>query len=282
MATPIDPEVGEVAYDVVPRLVEFLIARGVSGLFVGGTTGEGILLPLEERRRLHEVAMAAAGGRVPVLLHVGALRIEDSLSLARQGVDLGADAMVAVTPVFYGMHDQALAAYYEALAQAAPELPLFAYDIPHMAANGISPALAQRMFATIPSFAGLKSSNSDAQIIRRLLDVVPDDRLLLVGNESIALGSLALGADGLISGLATAVPEPFVCMTRAFAEGDLAVARSQQRIINQLLAHLPAGARIGAVKAILEARGVPVGPPRRPLPAVNEDIWPPMAVVAAL
>jgi dihydrodipicolinate synthase/N-acetylneuraminate lyase len=77
----------------------------------------------------------------------------------------------------------------------------------------------------------------------------------------------------MISGLATAVPEPLVAMANAFNAGDMTEARQQQRLINRLLATMPAGARIGALKGILESRGVAVGPPLPPLPAATADVW---------
>jgi dihydrodipicolinate synthase/N-acetylneuraminate lyase len=120
--------------------------------------------------------------------------------------------------------------------------------------------------------AGLKSSRVDVQMVRQLIDALPGDRILLAGNESAALGSLALGADGLISGLSTAIPEPFVAMTRAFAAGGIDEAREWQRCINRLLGLL-GGARLGGIKAILEQRGVPVGPPVPLLDATDEPLW---------
>jgi dihydrodipicolinate synthase/N-acetylneuraminate lyase len=179
------------------------------------------------------------------------------------------------------MHNDGLMAFYAALADAAPDTPLFAYDIPHMAGNGIGPDLAARLFREIPMMAGLKSSNRDLQAVQRLRQAVPADRLLLVGNESIALEALALGADGMISGLSTAVPEPFVAMTRAFGAGDLAEAGRQQDLIAQLLPLLAPGARIGAIKATLAARGIPVGPPIAPLPAADASTWPAMEALLA-
>jgi dihydrodipicolinate synthase/N-acetylneuraminate lyase len=206
-------------------------------------------------------------------VHAGALTTDTAVELARHAAEIGADAMAAVTPIFYGMHEDALAAYFKAIARSASQVPLFAYDIPQLAVNSVSPKLAGRMFEELPSLAGMKCSNPDAQAIRRLLDVVPDGRILLAGNEAIALGSLALGAAGMISGLATAVPEPLVALMDAFNAGEIEEARRRQRTINRLLATIPAGKRIGAIKAILEARGIPAGPPIAPLPEVSLDVW---------
>jgi dihydrodipicolinate synthase/N-acetylneuraminate lyase len=97
---------------------------------------------------------------------------------------------------------------------------------------------------------------------------------VLAGNERIALGSLAMGAGGLISGLSTAIPEPFVSLTEAFVAGDWEQARAEQQRINRLLDRMPAGARIGAIKEILQQRGIEMGPPVPPRPAANcPDLW---------
>lgn len=272
MATPLVPGTHTVNLEVVPQLVDFLAGKGVKGLFIGGTTGEGTQLDLDQREALHEAAAAAAGGRVAVLLSVGAQRTEDAMRLTRHAVGLRPDAIVAMTPTFYGMSDAALARYYGAIADAAPDVPLFLYDIPQFAVNGISPALLNTLSRDLPTLAGLKSSRVDVQMVRQLIDTLPPEKILLAGNESAALGSLALGADGLISGLSTAIPEPFVAMTRAFAAGDIDEAREWQQCINRLLGVL-AGVRVGGIKAILNQRGVEVGPPVPVLDTTDEPLW---------
>lgn len=273
MATPLKPDSYLINEDVVPPLVDFLISKGVRGLFPGGTTGEGVALDVSERKKLLELTAAAVDGRVPILAHVGAIRVDTAVDLARHAAQVGSDAIVAVTPYFYGMNDKGLAAYFTAIAAAVPEIPIFVYDIPHMAVNGISPGLVAHLVAALPSFAGCKSSNADLQAVRRLIDALPDELLLLAGNESVALGSLALGADGMISGLSTAVPEPFVTLTHAFAHGDIEGARQMQQAINKLLQQIPAGERLGAIKSILNSRGIPVGRTGPTLPYPEEDIW---------
>jgi dihydrodipicolinate synthase/N-acetylneuraminate lyase len=258
---------------VVPDLVNFLLDSGVRGLFVGGTTGEGVLLSEAERMRLHEAAVSAANGRAPVLLHTGTNRLADTLALSRHAAAIGADAIAVVMPFFYGMHDDSLADYYHSVATTVPDLPLLLYDIPQMAINGVSPALLHRLGQEIPSLAGIKSSRPDAQIVRQLIDAAAEHLVFLVGNESLPLGLLGLGADGLISGLSTAVPEPFVALADAFFQGDMVEAQRQQRLINQLLAQLSNGARIGAIKQILTARGIPMGTAVPPRPMPKEDVW---------
>lgn len=273
MATPLAEDGVRVNTAVLPLLVDFLIGKGVSGLFVGGTTGEGILLDATERMRLHEGSVTAAAGRVPVLLHVGANRLDTAVSLAQHAVQIGADAIVAITPTFYGMDEDSLAAYFHAVATAAPETPLLLYDIPHMAVNGVNPALFARLGRELPSLAGIKTSRPDAQIIRQHIAAAPERAVVLAGNERIALGSLAMGADGLISGLSTAVPEPFVALAQAVGQGNLLAAQKAHQTINRLLDEIAGLPRIGAVKRILAERGVPVGTAVPPRPMPSESVW---------
>lgn len=273
MATPVLADGMTVNTAVIPALVDFLLQAGCKGLFVGGTTGEGVLLSDTERMRLHETAVTATNGRAPALLHVGTNNLASTIALARHAADVGADAIAVVTPFFYGMHDDGLAAYYHAVAAAVPNMPLLLYDIPQMAVNGISPALLARLGREMPSLAGIKSSRPDAQIVRQLIDAAPEHVVFLVGNESVALGLLGLGADGLISGLSTAVPEPYVAMTQAYFQGDMATAQQQQRLINALLAQLPNGARIGAIKQILTGRGIVMGTAVPPRSMPDADVW---------
>lgn len=274
MATPLLPDGYTVNREAVRPLVDLLLGAGVKGLFVGGTTGEGILLEVEQRRRLHEEVIAAVNGRVPVLVHVGANTTREAKALAEHADELDADAVVLIPPTFFPIPDDALLSYCEEIAALVPDRPFLVYDIPHLAINGISPVLLQRLRRDVPNLAGIKTSRPDAQVIRQVIDVAADRALVLAGNERIALGSLALGATGLISGLATAVPEPFVGLTRAFAAGKMDEARREQQRINRLLDLMPPNARIGAIKVILQQRGIDAGPAVPPRPTPNHlPLW---------
>lgn len=273
MATPLLADGMTVNTAVIPDLVNFLLEAGVAGLFVGGTTGEGILLNETARMQLHEAAVLAVNGRVPLLLHTGTNQLANTIALSAHAAEIGADGIAIVTPYFYKMHDEALADYYQNVATAVPEIPLLLYDIPQLAINGISPTLLASLGQKIPSLAGIKCSRPDVRMVRQLLAALPEQYIFLAGNEAAALAILALGADGLISGLSTAVPEPFVALTKAFFAGDILQAQQQQSLVNQLLTQLPAGARIGAIKQILTARGIPMGTAVPPRPAPNEELW---------
>lgn len=260
MATPLLPGGYEVDREALPALVNFLVDAGVQGIFAGGTTGEGLVLDVAQRQRLHELSAQLVNERVPLFVHVGANTARDTLALAQHAAGLGVDGVVCITPTFYGMPDQDLLAYFQEIARVTPETPFFVYDIPHLASTGVSPALLGQLIETIPNFGGVKCSRSDAQVIRHYVAIAGEAAMVFAGNERIALGSLALGVTGLISGMATAIPEPFVSLTAAFAAGDLAAAQEQQRRINCLLDRVPASRRIGSFKTILQQRGLQSGP----------------------
>ncbi|MBE2220128.1 MAG: dihydrodipicolinate synthase family protein [Anaerolineae bacterium] len=275
MATPLHEDTYEVKTAVIPHLTDFLIERGVRGLFAGGSTGEGIVLPLAERKKLHEGVVTAVSGRVPVLVHVGSIRTDWAVELTEHAAAIQADAIAAITPNFYKLDDEdSLVRYYKAIAAAAPTMPLILYDIPQLATNGISPNLLKILANEIPSLVGIKSSRPDAQIIRQLLDAAPPHLLALAGNEAIALGLLALGMDGLLSGLSTAVPEPIVALVKAITNHDLVEAQRQQTIIRAILALTPSGKRIGWIKQILIERGISVGPAVPPRLMPDGPSWP--------
>ena len=274
MATPLLADGYTVNTAVIPQLVNFLLDAGVKGLFVGGTTGEGILLDEAQRMRLHEATMAAVNGRLPIIVQAGTNRTDTTLQLVRHAAELGVDAIAVLPPTYYGIHDDGLFAYYQHIAAAIPDVPLFLYDIPHLAINGISPSLLSRLSAGVPSLAGVKTSHTNAQAVAKVIAAAPEHLIVLAGNEPIALGSLAMGACGLITGLSTAVPEIFVELTAAFARNDMVTARACHERLLKMLALLPNGARIGAIKQILVERGIDVGQavPPRPAP-VNTPLW---------
>ncbi|MCP5098849.1 MAG: dihydrodipicolinate synthase family protein [Chloroflexi bacterium] len=279
MATPLLDDGYRVNTAVIPHLVDFLLEKGSKSLFVGGTTGEGILLSTKERLRLHEAAVAAVNGRSPILLHVGANRLDTAVTLTQQAVELGVDGIAAVTPFYYGLDNDALITYYRAISDAAPATPLLLYDIPHMAVNGISPNGLPKIATAVPTLAGIKTSHQNANIVRQLIANAPEPFIILAGNEAIALATLAMGVDGMISGLSTAVPEPFVALTQAMGNGELAAGQRWHNCVMELLACIPKSARIGAIKQIISERGIRMGTAVPPRPMPKEAIWPAMQAI---
>lgn len=259
--TPMNDRGDEVNLDGVKPLVETLLAGGVHGLFVNGTTGEGSLLSLDEREALTEAFLSAADRRVPVIVQAGTASTFESERLARHAADAGADAIAFVAPYFFGHDAEALERHVLDVAHAAEDIPVYLYDIPARTQNSYGLETMRRLFAQ-GVIVGAKDSSGDFPRMLDLLDI-PSFQLL-PGADHLALAALQAGATGMVSGPACIFPSPYVRLWDAFIEGDLAAAAHWQRIVVEVSRTLASGADLPLLKALLRERIMEMGSPRRP------------------
>ncbi|GAB4569320.1 MAG: 4-hydroxy-tetrahydrodipicolinate synthase [Anaerolineae bacterium] len=267
MVTPFDQD-GALDLEATSRLVDFLVSHGVDGLMVAGTTGEGMLLDLDERRQLLEWVLERAAGRAAVIAHVGGMTTRESVALAAHARSVGASAVAVITPFFFPYDDEALYAHFLAVAEAAGETPVFLYAFPANARNDISPALFERLLEAAPNIVGMKSSNPSLLRLQEYLDLAGDRAGVFCGVDGLMLPALTMGARGQISGNANAFPEVFRDLYVAFTQGDLGRARQLQGLVNRIRRVLADGASPAYFKEALRCRGVSVGwvrPPMREL-----------------
>lgn len=270
IATPMSPSGEEVDLDAIPRLCDFLIGKGVHGLFALGSTGEGVLLSLEERRSVAERVVASAGGRVPVIVNVGALTTRDSLALARHAAAIGADALALVSPFYYRLTTDQQFAHYAAVLEAAGELPVFLYNIPQATGNTISLDILQRLWDRFPNLAGIKDSSGNVPALQELLFSAPERLRVFVGEDLVDLVGLLLGAHGIVSSISGVFPEPYVALYEAVQRGELELGKAAQKAINELVKCLTAAPHVAMCKEALALRGVPVGPTRAPIQLAHD------------
>lgn len=271
LLTPFDRQ-GALDHAALARLVEFLIARGVQGLFPGGTTGEGPLLTLDERRALAETVVRAADGRVPVIIHTGAITTRDAVALTRHAQACGADAAALITPYYFRYSDEALFRHFAAVCEAAPEFLIYLYNNPAVTGNAIDAGLVRRLAEAYPNVAGMKDSGGQLENLLRCMGLRGGAFNTASGNDGDILAALALGIDACVSGNANFVPELIVALYHAASSGDLARARALQLQVNSVRYLLEDGRDLSLFKAILQARGVPVGTVRAPLVPAPEDV----------
>jgi 4-hydroxy-tetrahydrodipicolinate synthase len=274
--TPYDQH-GEVDYGAIRAHVDFLIDKGVQGLYPGGTTGEGPLLSSEERRKIAEAMIEQARGRVPVIVQAGALTTRATIELALHARDAGANAVAAVTPWYYNLSDAALIAYYSAIAEALDGYPLFLYNIPGNTGNNLKASVVAEIAAQHPNLIGIKDSSGNLGTTLEMLQLRDGHFQVVTGPDGLLLASLALGVKGNVSGNANVVPELFVTVYDAFARGDLVAARTAQAQIDVVRSVLKDGSDLSLFKAMVARRGVPMGGVRAPLLAAPQS-----AVYAAL
>ncbi len=272
LVTPLAAGGESVDWGALPALIEFLIGRGVNGLMVCGTTGEGVLLTDEERQRIAVAAVQAAAGRVPVLVQTGAASTAETLVLTRHARACGADAATVVTPYYFRLPDAALIAHYTAVAESVPEFPIFLYNIPQNTGNSLTPAVVAEIARRCPNVVGIKDSSGNLAQLAEYRSGVSRRFYTLVGCDRLILAALASGADGAVAGNANAVPEPFVELFDAMAAGDLPRARLAQARITAVARILGDGSDLSLFKGVLKWRGLSVGPVRRPLLTADDDV----------
>ena len=181
--------------------VDFLVEGGVDGMLALGTTGEGILLSVDERKRAAELFVAAAGGRFHVAVHAGAQTTADTAELARHAASAGADAVAVIGPPYYVLDEEALYRHFAAAAEAAGALPFYLYEFKGRAGYSIPLPVIERLGERV---AGLKVSNQPWEAVEPYLIEGLD---IFVGAETLVERGLAAGAAGAVSGLAAAFPE---------------------------------------------------------------------------
>ena len=238
--------------------VEYLSAGGLDGIFVLGTTGEGILLRLDERRRAAELFVGAAGDGFDVAVHCGAQTTADTVALAAHSAEIGADAVAVIGPPYYSLDEEEIVAHFAAAAEACAPLPFYPYEFRARAGYSIPPAAIERLRELAPNLAGLKVSNQPFENVEPYLIEGLD---VFVGAETLVLRGLESGAAGAVSGLAAVFPELVARLVHERAS-DVAAARAQ-------LERSPFPA---SVKFCLGKLGVPVREDvRRPLRLLLPD-----------
>jgi dihydrodipicolinate synthase/N-acetylneuraminate lyase len=275
LLTPMQDGGTRLDLEATSRLVAWLVERGIHGLYLAGTTGEGLYLTPQEHRELTRAVVQAARG-VPVVAHVGALTTAAAVALAHQAVQAGATAVAAIPPPYYGLTREELLAYFAAIGTAAAPLPLYLYNIPSHARNELPPALVAELRRAVPTLRGIKDSSGFAGRIPDLVKTMGPDFAVVCGNDDKVLSAFQAGAAGIVASGASVFPELYLELHAAWKAGRLAEAEKAQARIVAMQQALGNGARLGWYKYVLAERGVPIGGVRAPLldpgPADQEAI----------
>jgi dihydrodipicolinate synthase/N-acetylneuraminate lyase len=245
--------------DAVAPYVDFLAAGGLDGLLVLGTTGEGFLLPVEQRLRAAQLFAEAAKGRLLVAVHCGAQSTWDTVELAAHTTDIGADGVAVMAPPYFPLDEQELLAHFAAAARACAPTPFYVYEFAVRSGYPVPPSVLERLRETAPNFRGLKVSDAPWE---RFAPYLIEGLDVFVGPEALIPQGFAAGAAGVVSALASTFPELVVAAVRAPEAADLGPVRAAME-------RFPFQA---AAKVVLARRGVPIGPDvRRPLRMLTDE-----------
>ena len=246
--TPLTDDGTAVDTAAIAPYVEFLESHGADGVFACGTTGEGILLSVDERRRVAAAYRAAVSGTL--IVHAGAQTTADTAALASHAAEIGADAVGVIAPPYFALDDEALTAHFVAAARACDPLPFYCYAFTARSGYPLPVGVIRRIVDAAPNLAGLKVSEAPFERVEPYLDLgLP----VLIGNEPLIPTGLARGAIGSVSAMAAAFPD---VVREALDSPDGAAVR-----LLALRGALEAGGQlIAAAKHVLRIRGVPVSP----------------------
>ncbi len=267
LLTPMDQTGAAVNHATLRDLVELHIRRGVSGFFVCGGTGEGLLLTPQERRAVLETVVSTVDGRAKVIAHIGAMDTQTACMLAGHAASLPIDAVAAVPPFYFRVDQAALFEHYRAIADAAAGVPLYPYNIPSSTGVEIS-AQVMADLVRIPSVRGIKYSSYNLYDMRNIIELGVDGMSVLSGFDEVCVAALTMGAHGAIGSTYNVMPATFSAIYRAMAEGSLAEAQALQFRANRVITALLSVPLIAGLKAVLSSWGLPCGsarPPQRPL-----------------
>jgi len=215
----------EVDHKTYATLVERQIREGVHGVVVNGTSGEPSTLTMRERTQLVETAVHAAAERVPVLAATGSQSLTETLTLSREAVSAGANALLVVTPYYIIPPQRGLVDYYLRIADAV-EIPILIYHIPRRAAVGLELSTLQQIVKRAPNVVGIKHSAHDLGFVADVVATLGPTFRVFVGVEDLSMPMLIVGAVGLINAVGNLLPGRLGELYEAVKAEDLRRARA--------------------------------------------------------
>lgn len=267
---------GNVSTEGTKQLVEFLIEKGVSGLYVGGSSGECIYLTVEERKQTLEAVMDAAKGRIAIIAHVACNNTRESCELARHAQSLGVDAIATIPPIYFKLPERAIAKYWNDISAAAPDTDYIIYNIPQLAGVSLTLSLFDEMLKN-PKVIGVKNSSmpiQDIQMFKRQAKLNNKEIVVFNGPDEQFVGGRLIGADGGIGGTYGVMPELFVKLNEMLEAGDFKNAGKLQDDINEVIYTMCStkGNMYATAKAALKLRaGLELGGVREPLLNLSDE-----------
>lgn len=257
-----------VDFDTLERLIERQIKAKIPAIIVCGTTGESATLTNEEHRRVIRFACECAKGRIKVIAGTGSNDTRHSVKMSMYACDVGADALLVVSPYYNKATDEGLIKSYTAIANAAKK-PVIIYNVPSRTCVDISP----RVYATLcthPNIYAVKEASSSVSKISEIMNICGDGLNIYSGNDDLTLPLLSLGAKGVISVISNILPERMNELFRMFSSGDIAGARRVHLSLAPLMRALFCEVNPIPVKYAMSRMGLCRADVRLPLCEISE------------
>jgi 4-hydroxy-tetrahydrodipicolinate synthase len=232
MVTPFRAD-GSLDEPTLRKLIQRQIDAGIDFLVPCGTTGESPTLTHEEHLRVVEITVELAKGRVPVLAGAGGYNTAEVIALARELAAIGADGILSVTPYYNKPTQEGLYQHYRAIANAV-SLPIILYSVQGRTGVNIEPTTVKRL-AGIENVIGIKEASGSIGQMATILNIVPDEFIVLSGDDAIALPLIALAGRGVISVVSNEIPAEMTQLVRLAMQGNISGAREIHRRFHPLM-----------------------------------------------
>ncbi len=266
---------GNVSTEKTKAFAEYLLNKGVKGLYVCGSSGECIYQSKEERKAILEAVMEVAKGKMTIIAHVACNNTADSMELAAHAESLGVDAIASIPPIYFKLPEESIAQYWNDISSTAPNTDFVIYNIPQLAGVSLTMPLFKEMLKN-PRVIGVKNSSMPTQDIQMFKAEGGDDIVVFNGPDEQFVAGRAIGAEGGIGGTYGVMPELFLKCDELIKAGDLDTARKIQYAINEIIYAMCACKcnMYAAAKEVLRLQGIDIGDARKPLAGLKEESKP--------
>ncbi len=263
---------GSVALEPVKPYVEHLLNTGVDGIFICGTSGEGFSLTIDERKKLADAWIAAAAGRMRVIVHIGHTAVPDSVDLGRHAAAAGANGISAIGPTFFPPTQDGFIEYNRLIAASAPDLPYYYYHFPVMSRVSCeASAVYRQLAATIPNFRGVKFTDEDVDDFAAMRPLRRENDELFFGRDEMLLTALQNGARGAVGSTYNFAAPLYRQVIAAFDAGNLDEADRLQQLASDAIDCMKTAGGLGAIRTLVSRFGIHCGQPRSPLPGPTKE-----------
>jgi dihydrodipicolinate synthase/N-acetylneuraminate lyase len=270
VAVPLTPfnQDGNIDYTAMKEIIEFMIDKGIHGMFPCGSVSLGPLMRSEERKQVLEFIVKVNRERVPIIAQIGAADTRTAVDLARHAQSLGVDVIASIPPFYIPTDEEDMYEHFKEIKEAV-EIPVYAYNN-LWTGKIISPRLFKKLVDL--GYQGMKDAGENILLHYNYLRLAPPSFNLLMGNETLALPALTMGVNGFTSGSVNAFPELNLELYRSFKKGELEKAAKLQQKILRLTEILSIAPAISNMYACINLRGIKFGQPRRPLRSVSLEL----------
>ncbi|WP_416515887.1 4-hydroxy-tetrahydrodipicolinate synthase [Bacillus velezensis] len=267
MITPFDSK-GNVDFQKLSTLIDYLLKNGTDSLVVAGTTGESPTLSTEEKIALFEFTVKEVNGRVPVIAGTGSNNTKDSIKLTKKAEEAGVDCVMLVTPYYNKPSQEGMYRHFKAIAEET-SLPVMLYNVPGRTVASLAPETAIRL-AEIPNISAIKEASGDLDAITKII-AETEDFYVYSGDDGLTLPILAVGGRGVVSVASHIVGSDMQQMIKNYTNGQTATAALIHQKLLPIMKELFKAPNPAPVKTALQLKGLDVGSVRLPLIPLNED-----------